>query len=87
MRLELSPELEEIVERKMRSGIYGSANEVVEEALTLLVQRDRAFAISDIAGAVEVGWQSAERDDLLDGDEVFARLDTEITASEQHLRG
>lgn len=41
MNISLTPELEEVVARRVRSGRYGSASEVVRDALRLLEERDR----------------------------------------------
>jgi antitoxin ParD1/3/4 len=40
MNVSLTPELEALVNEKVRSGLYGTASEVVREALRLLKQRD-----------------------------------------------
>ena len=40
MNVSLTPELEELVNQKVRSGLYQTASEVVREALRLLKQRD-----------------------------------------------
>ena len=40
MNVSLTPELEELVNQKVRSGLYQTAIEVVREALRLLKQRD-----------------------------------------------
>jgi antitoxin ParD1/3/4 len=41
----LTPQLEEMIRRKLASGMYGSASEVVREALRLLDERDREKAL------------------------------------------
>jgi antitoxin ParD1/3/4 len=41
MNVSLTPELEELIRRKVESGMYGSASEVVREALRLLEERDQ----------------------------------------------
>jgi antitoxin ParD1/3/4 len=41
MNVSLTPELEQLVQDKVRSGRYNSASEVVREALRLLEERDR----------------------------------------------
>ena len=41
MNVSLTPELERLVQRKVASGRYGSASEVVREALRVLEQEDR----------------------------------------------
>ena len=40
MNVSLTPELEELVNEKVRSGLYQTASEVVRDALRLLKQRD-----------------------------------------------
>ena len=45
MNISLTPQLEELVKKKVESGRYGSASEVLREALRLLEERDRLYAI------------------------------------------
>jgi len=40
MNVSLTPELENLVNEKVRGGLYQTASEVVREALRLLKQRD-----------------------------------------------
>jgi putative addiction module CopG family antidote len=47
MNVSLTPELEELVNGKVRSGLYQTASEVVREALRLLKQRDDDVARSE----------------------------------------
>ena len=42
MNVSLTPELEDLVNQKVRSGRYRSASEVVREALRLFEERDLA---------------------------------------------
>jgi len=44
MNVNLTPQLEEMVRQKVESGLYGSASEVVREALRLMEQQDRMRA-------------------------------------------
>ena len=85
MAIHLTPEFEQLIENKVRSGSYKSANEVIAEALRLLEQRDRIFANGNdgIRAKIEQGWQSAQRGELVDGDEVFDRIDTELEGRER----
>lgn len=41
MNVNLTPQLEELVRRKVASGMYGSASEVVREALRLMEEQDQ----------------------------------------------
>ena len=44
MNVSLTPELEQYIRRKVDSGLYGNASEVVREALRLLLGREAASA-------------------------------------------
>lgn len=41
MNVSLTPELESMINNKVKSGLYNSASEVVREALRLLEEKDR----------------------------------------------
>ena len=45
MNVSLTPELERLVQKKVATGRYGSASEVVREALRLLEEREAARAL------------------------------------------
>ena len=42
MNISLTPQLEKLVQDRVKSGLYSSASEVLREALRLLESRDRA---------------------------------------------
>ena len=88
MNVHLTPELEQLVQSKVKSGRYNSANEVVSEALRLLDHRDELFTLhkEEIREQIEEGWQAAKRGELVDGDEVFDRIDSELEALERAAR-
>lgn len=48
MNVNLTPELESFVHRKVESGLYGSASEVVREALRLLARREAAERVDEL---------------------------------------
>jgi antitoxin ParD1/3/4 len=85
MNVHLTPELEQLVQNKVKSGRYNSASEVILEALRLLEQRDEVFTLrkDEIRKQIEEGWQSAKRGELANGDEVFDRIDAELEALER----
>jgi len=41
MNVSLTPQLEELIKKKLKSGLYNSASEVIREALRLLEEQDR----------------------------------------------
>ena len=89
MNVDLTPELEQLVAGKVKSGRYGSATEVLQEALRLLEQRDaeRTSAKSEARLQIEEGWQSARRGEVVDGDEAFERIDAELEGMESSSPG
>jgi len=58
---------------------------VIAEALRLLEQRDRVFADRNdsFQTQIEQGWESAQRGELVDGDEVFDGIDAELKGRER----
>jgi antitoxin ParD1/3/4 len=80
MNVDLSPELEELIEESVRSGRYASVREVLSDALRLLDRRDRLVGscVADYTDAIEEGWQAAQRGDFVDADKVFDRIDSEL---------
>ena len=63
MNVSLTPELEDLVNEKVRSGFYQTASEVVREALRLLKQRDDEARRADHqAGLARTGTPGREMD-------------------------
>ena len=85
MDIHLTPELEKLVETMIKSGHYNSASDVLGEALRLLEERDEVFALGkeEIRQKIEEGLESARRGELVDGDQVFDRIDAELEAMER----
>ena len=56
MAISMDPQLEELVHRKVASGLYGDANDVLREALELLDKRDRfeALRVAVAEGMAEI---------------------------------
>ena len=76
MNVSLTPELESLVEAKVRSGRYASASEVVRDALRLLEDRDRERE-QRLAGArarVAEGLDDEAAGRVSEGEAVFERL-------------
>ena len=62
MNISLTPQLENLVKKKVDSGLYGSASEVMREALRLLEERDRIHAIrlEELRAEIRRGLDSGE---------------------------
>ncbi|MBI5121585.1 MAG: type II toxin-antitoxin system ParD family antitoxin [Rhodospirillales bacterium] len=45
MHVSLTPSLEDIVRRKVESGLYNNASEVIREALRLMVSQEELHAV------------------------------------------
>ena len=76
MNVSLTPELEQFVQAKVKSGRYLSASEVIREALRLLEERDRLYQarLADLQKEITIGVESAERGELYDGETVIQEL-------------
>lgn len=86
MNVSLTPELEELIHERVRSGRYTSASEVVREALRLLEDRDelRRLRLSELRTKVEAGLDALDRGQVRDGDAV---IDAILGASPPASRG
>lgn len=76
MNVSLTPELEAMVQERVRAGRYTSASEVVREALRLLADRDefRQARLAEIRGKVVEGTQSLDGGEGRDGDAVIDEI-------------
>lgn len=63
MNVSLTPQLEQWVSKRVESGMYNSASEVVREALRLLVEEDevRNLRIAELKKQVGLGVDQLER--------------------------
>jgi antitoxin ParD1/3/4 len=64
LNISLTPELEQLVERKVSSGMYQTASEVVREGLRLLVERDRRM--ETLRKDIQAGFDAIERGEYTD---------------------
>jgi antitoxin ParD1/3/4 len=76
MNVSLTPELERLVAEKVESGMYGSASEVIRDALRLLQERDelRRTRLEELRREITRGLEQADRGELIDGEQVFREL-------------
>src|SRR6266566_9652922 len=83
MNIHLTPELETLVQNKVKSGRYNSASEVVREALRLFEERDRLreLQIRDLQWKINEGWASLERGEGVNGEEFFRGLERQRNGS------
>jgi antitoxin ParD1/3/4 len=76
MNVSLTPELESIVELKVKGGLYTSASEVVREGLRLLQQRDelREAKLESLRAEIQKGIDDIEAGRMRDGAEVMGKF-------------
>lgn len=88
MNVSLTPELEQFVHEKVKSGRYLSASEVVREALRLLEERDHLYQakLTELRKHLEIGIEQADRGELVDSDDVFNELEKDIQQIEAEQR-
>ena len=80
MNVSLTPELENLVNSKVKSGMYHSASEVIRAGLRLLQEQDelRALRLEGLRREIAKGVEQADRGELLEGEEVLAGLHRRI---------
>jgi antitoxin ParD1/3/4 len=76
MNVSLTPELEKLVQEKVKTGRYNSASEVVREALRLLEEQDqlRALRLEEVRKKIAEGLEALDRGEGMDGEEAIEQL-------------
>lgn len=82
MNISLTPELETLVMKKVESGMYHSASEVIREGLRLLKEQDalREIRREELRSEVRRGFEQIERGEYTEyasGDELTQAVLTE----------
>ena len=76
MNVSLTPELEKLVTRKVASGLYQSASEVIREGLRLLDDQDRLRSLhrDQVKKKIQAGLAQLDRGEGIPGEEVYAEM-------------
>jgi antitoxin ParD1/3/4 len=78
MNVSLTPELEQFVAKKVESGMYQTASEVVREGLRLLREQDELHQskLDELRKEISVGLEQADRGKVvpLNAGETLARV-------------
>ena len=87
MNVSLTPRLEALVRRKVESGLYNSASEVVREALRLLEEHDRVkeMKLEELRKEIQKGLDSLDRGEGIpfDADDVIERGRARLAARQE----
>ena len=88
MNISLTPQLEALVKNKVESGLYGSASEVMRDALRLLEERDRRqfLRIEELRAEIKKGLDSGESSPL-DVDAIKARGRKRLASQQSKVNG
>ncbi|NEP60140.1 MAG: type II toxin-antitoxin system ParD family antitoxin [Symploca sp. SIO2G7] len=89
MNVSLTPELEQFVQEKVKSGRYQSASEVIREALRLLEEQDKILQmqIEKLRSQIAIGIEQGNQGEVFDGEEVVREMLEEINQAEQVQQG
>jgi antitoxin ParD1/3/4 len=82
MNVSLTPELEELVNEKVRSGLYTSASEVIREGLRLLQQQEelRRIKYEALHRDIKAGVDELDRGERIPAKQVFAEMTNKARA-------
>ena len=66
MNISITPELEELIAKKVRTGMYNSASEVVREGLRLLKEKDelKELRLRELKAEIQKGYDSPEKESI-----------------------
>jgi antitoxin ParD1/3/4 len=76
MNVTLTPDLEQIVNQRLASGLYKSAGEVIHEALRLLHEQDRLLEnrLEELRREIAIGLAQLRNGEGIPGEQVFGEL-------------
>lgn len=76
MNVSLTPELERLIEERVKSGMYTSASEVVREGLRLLQERDqlKQMKLDELRRQIQIGIDASNRGEVVSEEEAMRRL-------------
>lgn len=82
MNVNLTPELERMVQEKVASGLYNNQSEVIREALRLLAEQDRLREahLGRLQAALAEGLLQADRGEMQDGKTAVAKVREQVRA-------
>jgi antitoxin ParD1/3/4 len=90
MNVHLTPELEEIVQSRVKSGRYSSASAVVGDALRLLEEHDsvRGTHVNALRARIDDGLAALDRGEGVDGEKFMQGMLDELDSQEaKHKAG
>lgn len=75
MKIILKPELENFIQQQILSGRYDSADRVIEEALTLLENRNKYDNwVEDIGKKIDIAATQLDRGEGIDGETAINQI-------------
>ncbi len=76
MTVELKPEIEALIRKRLQTGAFSSAEEVIERAVEFLCAEEDWLADNrdEVAFQIQEGWEEAQRGELTDGETVRAEV-------------
>lgn len=82
MNVSLTPELEQVIDLKVKSGKYSSASEVVREGLRLLQRRDdiHEAKLNALRAEIQKGIDDLEAGRYQDGETAMAEIKERLLA-------
>jgi len=88
MSIALRLEQEQFIHKKLETGKYSSADEVIFEAFRLLEERDRHYEqwLQDTRQKVQAGLEQLDRGERIDGEVVMARFREKIRIARENQK-
>ncbi len=76
MNVSLTPELEQFIDTKVRSGLYHSASEVIREGLRMLAEQDaiKQKRLEMLTLEIDRGLASLQSGEVISGDDAYRQL-------------
>jgi antitoxin ParD1/3/4 len=89
MNVNLTPELEQLVQAKVQTGLYNSASEVVSEALRIMARHDELTSIrlQEVRNRMDRALGESARGEGTDGEEFMQVMLDDLDALHRRKAG
>jgi antitoxin ParD1/3/4 len=76
MNVSLTPELQKFVGRKVKSGRYRSASDVIREGLKLLEDKERLHdeCLTEVRRKIQIGLDQLDRGEGIPGEDIYEEM-------------
>ncbi len=82
MEIQLKPELEQFLQEKLKSGVYQTLDEAINQGIELLKCQEEVYQgrFEELQRKIMIGAKASQRGEVIDGEALFKHLKDKLEA-------